>query len=225
MAIRVSCPSCKKRFQVSDKFAGKQGPCPSCQTVITIPEKTEEIVVHEPQSFGPKGKSGQGVLKPIFRQEETFPIISSVFVGVSIFLALMLAIVHRFVSGDTANFVILGLMLIALGPAVANGAYFLLRDQDLEAHEGSALWMRTVACGLGYAIIWGVYGMVKLFLFGDADFQLYYLAFLLPPMVAAGGLIGWISLELPDYLTSSMHFGIYLLASGVLLLLANVLPY
>lgn len=221
--IRVSCPSCKKRFQVSEKFAGKKGPCPDCKAEITIPEKGDEVVVHEPQSFGPKGTSGQGVLKPIFREEERFPLVSGIFVGVSIFIALTLAIVHLTLPGT--NVFILALMLAALGPAVANGAYFLLRDPDLAPHEGQMLWIRTAAVGLGYAIVWGVYFLVKSYLFSEVDFQLYYLAFTLPPMVAAGGLIGWVGLELADYLTGSMHFGIYLLASGALLLIAGETPY
>ena len=37
MPIAVSCPSCKAKFTVSDKFAGKQGPCPKCKAPITIP--------------------------------------------------------------------------------------------------------------------------------------------------------------------------------------------
>lgn len=38
MAIAVTCPSCKAKFSVSDKFAGKQGPCPKCKATITIPK-------------------------------------------------------------------------------------------------------------------------------------------------------------------------------------------
>lgn len=38
MAISVTCPSCKAKFSVSDKFAGKQGPCPKCKATITIPK-------------------------------------------------------------------------------------------------------------------------------------------------------------------------------------------
>ncbi len=37
MPIAVSCTSCKAKFTVSDKFAGKQGPCPKCKATITIP--------------------------------------------------------------------------------------------------------------------------------------------------------------------------------------------
>lgn len=38
MPIAVSCSSCKTKFTVSDKFAGKQGPCPKCKAPITIPK-------------------------------------------------------------------------------------------------------------------------------------------------------------------------------------------
>lgn len=223
MAIKVSCPSCKKRFQVSEKFAGKKGPCPECKAEITIPELTEEVVIHEPQTFGPKGTSGQGVLKPIFREEERFPLMSGIVVGVSIIVAIALAVVHLTLAEPSV--LVLGLMLVVLGPAVANGGYFLLRDPDLAAHEGSVLWIRTVAVGLGYAIAWGVYFWLKSLIFSDIEFQFYYLAFTLPPLVGVGGLIGWVGLELVDYLTGAMHYGIYLLASGVLLLIAGVTPF
>lgn len=38
MPILVTCPGCKAQFNVSDKFAGKQGPCPKCKAVISIPK-------------------------------------------------------------------------------------------------------------------------------------------------------------------------------------------
>ena len=39
MPISVVCPGCKARFNVSDKFAGKKGPCPKCKTVLTVPRR------------------------------------------------------------------------------------------------------------------------------------------------------------------------------------------
>src|SRR6187401_2984774 len=57
MAIDVTCASCKTRFQVSDKFAGKQGPCPKCKKIITVPTKKDEVVIHVPES-GPKDSKG-----------------------------------------------------------------------------------------------------------------------------------------------------------------------
>ena len=46
MAILVVCQGCRARFQVSDQFAGKSGPCPKCKAVIKIPTKSEEVTVH-----------------------------------------------------------------------------------------------------------------------------------------------------------------------------------
>ena len=68
MAIDVTCAACKTRFQVSDKFAGKQGPCPKCKAIITVPSKKDEVVIHVPES-GPKDSKGVLVLKPLTRKE------------------------------------------------------------------------------------------------------------------------------------------------------------
>ena len=69
MPIQVTCPKCLKRFQVSDKFAGKEGPCPNCKNVIKVPDKSEEVVIHAPDDGAPKDRSGKSVLKPITRKE------------------------------------------------------------------------------------------------------------------------------------------------------------
>lgn len=37
MAIKFSCPHCKKALSVKDQLAGKRGACPGCKKVITIP--------------------------------------------------------------------------------------------------------------------------------------------------------------------------------------------
>jgi hypothetical protein len=68
MAIHIICPGCHSRFSVSEQFAGKQGPCPKCKTVITIPKAGEEVKIHAPDDYGgAKSTTGQLVLKPIER--------------------------------------------------------------------------------------------------------------------------------------------------------------
>ncbi len=37
MAIVVECPSCKKRYEVSEKLAGRKARCNACQGVLSIP--------------------------------------------------------------------------------------------------------------------------------------------------------------------------------------------
>ncbi len=71
MPIPVVCPGCKVRFNVSEKFAGKKGPCPKCKVIITIPAAAQpEIKIHEPQEYASAGKDQQGrpISKPIPRK-------------------------------------------------------------------------------------------------------------------------------------------------------------
>ena len=69
MPIQVTCPGCLSRFSVSDKFAGKKGPCPKCKKEISIPTKAEEVVIHAPEPTGPKDSQGKVILKPIRRTD------------------------------------------------------------------------------------------------------------------------------------------------------------
>ena len=60
MPITIVCPGCHGRFSVSEKFAGKQGPCPKCKKVISIPKASEEVKIHVPDDYGgAKTSSGQ----------------------------------------------------------------------------------------------------------------------------------------------------------------------
>ena len=47
MAIQVLCSGCGSRFAVSDRFAGKTGPCPKCKKPITIPTPAVKAVQDE----------------------------------------------------------------------------------------------------------------------------------------------------------------------------------
>ena len=61
MAIDVTCIKCHTRFQVSEKFAGKSGPCPKCKNTIKIPELKDQVVIHAPEVSGTKTATGQPV--------------------------------------------------------------------------------------------------------------------------------------------------------------------
>mgnify|MGYP000896189276 CR=1 FL=1 len=63
MAILVVCSGCRARFQVSDQFAGKSGPCPKCKAVIKIPTAKEaEVKFHGVASFSKGGRDAEGKL-------------------------------------------------------------------------------------------------------------------------------------------------------------------
>jgi hypothetical protein len=65
MPIAVTCPSCKAKFTVSDKFAGKHGPCPKCKAPITIPQaETKPAAPSTAKAAAPAAKPGGPGAKP-----------------------------------------------------------------------------------------------------------------------------------------------------------------
>jgi hypothetical protein len=158
MAITVTCAKCLTRFEVSEKFAGKSGPCPKCKTTIQIPAKGSEVVVHAPEDFGPKGTTGQAVFKPIARTETNLQTPQIVAIVGSILLVLIAAVVIRFAfPGGKVPELITILGAIALGPPLAFAGYSFLRDDELEPYRGQEMLLRALACGLVFAAIWGAY--------------------------------------------------------------------
>src|SRR5687768_2616635 len=138
MAIDVTCPSCHTRFQVSEKFAGKSGPCPKCKATIKVPDKSQEVVIHAPEVSGPKDSKGQAVLKPIARKEVRLQTPQIVAIAGSVVVVLIVAFVLRlqFPGGNVPPLLtILGAML--LGPPLAFAAYTFLRDDELEPYRGT----------------------------------------------------------------------------------------
>jgi hypothetical protein len=220
MAIIVVCPGCRKRFQVSDQFAGKKGPCPKCKAEITIPKKSEEVVVHAPEQYGPKTTQGAAVFKPIAREETRFsPLTLGVVLGG---ILVSVGIAWMFRSTDPQNPPPIQLLLIgaiALAPPLVWGGYTLLRDQELEPHRGRAMWVRVGICSVFYALLWGLFAWITFYLFGNDPLQITQLAYLVPPLVAAGGLVAFSSMDL-DYGTAMIHYGFYL---GVTVMLRLVL--
>src|SRR5664280_2030892 len=84
MSITVVCPGCRKSFQVSDKFAGKSGPCPNCKRKLQVPLKTEEVKVHTPEAFAGGGRSTSGklVIKPVaFQPAKLQPATAAIIAG------------------------------------------------------------------------------------------------------------------------------------------------
>ena len=89
MAISVVCPSCLKRFNVSDKFAGKSGPCPKCKATIQVP--AAEVKIHVPEQFATGGRTRTGKLatKPIAREEvKLHPLTAAIIAALAILIVL-----------------------------------------------------------------------------------------------------------------------------------------
>jgi hypothetical protein len=208
MKIVVVCPGCRKRFEVSEKFAGKTGPCPKCKAVIKVPELSEQVVIHAPEEFdkGGRSQSGQLVLKPISRTETKFRPLVAVAFG---FVALLVFLAAWFGGkrGIWKNPWTVAGALLAVSPVLTAAAYSFLRDDELEPHRGRGLWLRTVICGAVYALLWAAFGHVKGsgFLTGD----LWSWLIVVPPLVALGATAAAFSFDL-DFGNAAFHYAFYL---------------
>ena len=219
MTIQVVCPGCKKRFSVDDKFAGKQGPCPKCKAVIKVPEKTDEVVVHEPERFGPKGKKGRAVLKPIERTETKFsPVVAGVAAGTSL-LVLLIAVVFR----DRAPTGLLVLGAVLLAPPLVWAGYAFLRDDEFEPFVGRELWIRIGACSLVYALLWALVPLIAGYGLQLDQLELVHMAFLAPVLIGLGAFTAYASLDF-DFGMGAMHYGLYLSVTVLLRLVLGLTP-
>jgi hypothetical protein len=222
MPIPVICPGCLKRFNVSDKFAGKQGPCPGCKTIITIPEKKDEVVVHAPEEFGPKGASGQAVLKPIEREEVKFSKVSVITtIALTILIPLVAFAVRQsgLLEASPMRQIILGLGALLIAPPVVLLSYTFLRDEELEGYRGQPLVIRVAICSVIYAALWGVYFYVVRMLGFEAAPELPHLAFLIPLLAIPGTITAIATLDL-EAMLATVHYGLYL---GVSVLLRMIM--
>jgi hypothetical protein len=227
MPIQVTCSKCHTRFSVSEKFAGQTGPCPKCKAPIRVPTKSEEVVIHAPEQFGPKDAQGRAVLKPIEREETKITPVGIVAIVGSVVIVLvvtfLLGRMYRTDEGVEVPRTILGLGAVLLAPPLVLAAYSFLRDEELEPYRGVPLAIRVAICAVVYALLWGGYDYVTTMLMGDRSPEIWQLFFALPAMVGLGGVAPLASLDL-DYGNACVHCGVYILACVLLRLLMGLPP-
>ena len=215
MPISVVCASCKTRFEVSEKFAGKQGPCPKCKTIIKIPEvMADEVKVHVPDVFSSAGKdqTGRSISKPIPRRETKIRpgVIGGIIIG-SV-LALAVAVVGRGLD-EIPKYGLIAVGLLLIGPPISVGGYFFLRNDELEPHQGQALWIRASLCGLGYAVLWGVFFYLRLHT--GIPSETFHWFFVAPLFIGAGGGIAFAAFDL-EFGSGALHYCFYLVVTVIL---------
>jgi hypothetical protein len=224
MAIDVTCPGCKTRFQVSDKFAGKKGPCPKCKVIIEVPSKKDEVVIHAPEVSGPKDSSGKAVLEPIFREETRLSTPLIVGIVASVAIVLMMALVLRFQPPETKQFLaILGSVLLA--PPLAFAGYTFLRDQEAAPHRGMELVVRLIAPSIVYPLLWALYSFIfQYFGYDKSSPEMLALIPTVAGMVLLGTITCQASLEL-DFGPAAMHYALYLASTVILRLIMGMNAY
>lgn len=218
MSIRVTCAKCHTRFDVSEKFAGKEGPCPKCKTTIQIPAADEQVVLHAPEHTGPKDSKGGAVLKPISRSETILSGVQITLIVASIIGFLVGAFILGKVFTDKENFPIwlLAVGAIAVAFPIAYVAYTFLRNQEAAPFYGNDLWARLGICAVIYSLLWLVMPLMGYAFPGNAGMGAIIG---LAVIIAAGGAAGMLALEF-DYLFGILHHGMYI---GICLLARVIL--
>lgn len=220
MSILVVCPGCKASFNVSDKFAGKEGPCPKCKAKIKIPEQDEVVKIHVPEEHAGGGKDTKGrpTTKPISREETKLKPTMMVAIGGGILAVLVVAVMMRLTG--SASPLLAGIGLAVISPPIVIGCYSILRDAELEPHRGTALLVRSSICALVYAVAWGVFAF--LLPEGITD-EMWSWLFVAPPFLLIGGLTALACLDF-DFGTGVIHYSFYVLLTMLLGYLAGLPP-
>lgn len=208
MPILVTCSGCKTQFRVSDKFAGKQGPCPKCKTVIVIPAleqaQAAQVVIHEPEPVA--AKSSTPIPKPIARKAEGIrPLAMILFVGAFGAAAAAAALAAE-VWQTHPPLRVLGLLAVAF-PCARLG-YAILRNDELEPYLGRELWLRIAIASVVYTLLWIVFYWVPDDIYGTA----FGLIVVWAPFFAVGGLAALACFDL-DYFNGILHYSLYVLVT------------
>jgi len=224
MAIDVTCPGCKTRFQVSDKFAGKKGPCPKCKAIIQVPSKADEVVIHAPETTGPKNSRGEAVLQPIFREEVRLSVPLIVGIVASVAIVLVMALVLRLTAHRPGKIdpVMTILGAIVLAPPLVFAGYTFLRDDELEPYRGLSIVLRLIPCSIVYPLLWGIYWFAFAYL--EIQPQLIHMVFVVPAMIALGAVTAQASLDL-ELGPAALHYALYLTSMVVLRLIMGMNGY
>lgn len=214
MSILVVCPGCRKSFQVSDKFAGKSGPCPNCKHILHVPKLSEQVQIHEPEEFASGGRNTEGKLdlKPIERMETKLQPVTVVLIAAGTLLTLFVA----WAGGRAGLFdhlwaTILGLLVVS--PPLVVGAYSVLRNDELEPYRGKPLYLRAAICSAAYMVLWGFFSLLAAR--GILSGEPWVWLFVAPPIFAMGALAALATLDLP-FGDGVFHYAFYVLVTMLL---------
>lgn len=221
MPIQVTCPGCLKRFQVSDKFAGQKGPCPNCKTVIQIPKKEDEVVIHGGEEFDFAGKDARGkaIGKPILREQTVVKpgLAAAVAAGVVVVFVSAAMLGRSGLFRD--SLLTCGVGLLIVSPALTVGGYkFLYHSEELLPYRGKPLWLRAAICAVLYVALWGFFEyLASRFLSGE----LWEWMVLVAPFLCGGAFLGLICFDL-DFGGGFLHYSFYVAVIIVLRYVAGL---
>lgn len=222
MPIQVTCSKCLKRFQVSDKYAGKTGPCPNCKQELRVPTLDEEVVVHAPDDGVPKDSTGKSILKPIKRTETDVTRKGLFMTFGAILAAIAFAIGLRITGGAPLWALIVG--ALALGPPLVWAGYTFVQESELAPYVGPELRNRVLILSVILSVLWLLYAFIPSYLLdlkspSEMSFMAFGIIFSIMLVLGAFASAGTFELEFTSGLA---HAGLYFIATLILALLSGV---
>ena len=109
---------------------------------------------------------------------------------------------------------------VLLAPPLSWVAYEFLHNRELEAFAGTDLWLRIFISSGVFAVLWVVFPVI-LYAVNADDYSLVYSSIAIVLMLVAGGAVAMLAFDY-DYLLGCVHFGLYLLTTLLLRLLAGL---
>ena len=165
MAIHVICPGCMARFEVSDRFAGKKGPCPKCGHLIEIPK--ENVVVHAPDELMIDGKKVKNpdFIRPIERKSFSFTGRAVLVNLVTAAVVLTVATVFHFIHFAPLAMAVGVILSLAVAFPLVKYGYMVFRDQDdLEIFLGGQLNQKSAVGAAGFVGFWILFEILLWFM-------------------------------------------------------------
>jgi hypothetical protein len=105
---------------------------------------------------------------------------------------------------------------IILGPLLAYAGYTFLRDDELGVFDTTNAIVRSIACGLVYALLWGVYLFLGSQVFGDEAFEqgleMVQIVGLGAVSMGIGTFAAFVSFDF-EPITGFFHYMLYLLVT------------
>ncbi len=199
---------------MSNKFAGKTGPCPNCKNLIMVPFKTGKIAIHTPEQFADGGcnTDHQLVLRPITHEDANFKPLTAAGIACSAGTIIACAWLggKMGIFQDNTFTIWAGLALIS--PILVLAAYSFLYDDELEPYKGRSLYIRAAICGMIYALLWGVFAYVSDIVLTGEVWNWFFIA---PSFFAAGAMVAATTLDL-EFGNGFFHYSFYILATIIL---------
>ena len=222
MSIRVTCSKCHTRFNVSEKFAGKEGPCPKCKTKIRVPTLDEEVRIEAPKTKGPTDTQGRAIVDPILRKETVLSTVQIVLLAAGMIGFLALAFGMRYVVSDwktTLGWAVLSVGAFLMAVPLIFITYHIIRDNELQPFSGFELWKRIGICSAVFAVSWIALPAAAFVFNGQFPQGSWVLASLV--MFAAGAVASMGSFEF-DWLLALVHYGLYFAVGIIARVLAGL---